>query len=170
MKRTPLKRGKGMRKSSPKKKYDKYLDDLWRTVIRLRDKGIDQYKYLTKGIRSQGFDAHHIFSRKILITRWDTRNGILLCAGHNNSDAHIHPERFRQFLIEKWFKSESEYQRMFALSQIIGTKIDRVLCELRLLQELSEFTTLPDDWKALSDTKKRGYLKMLRQTKIKSPL
>ena len=149
------------RKKNPKKQYEKYLDDIWRTVIRLRDKGIDQYKLAMKKETCKGVDAHHIFTRTRKTTRWDVKNGILLSAMHNYSDAHKNPEKFRDFLRGSWFTVE-EYDSLYARSQMIAHKIDRSLIELDLLNELKKYTELPEDWNEFSATKKATYLKELR--------
>lgn len=120
-----------------RKNYIRYLDKLWSTTIFIRDDGICQYNKLAKGIRKEGREAHHLFSRKNVNTRWNLDNGILLAGAHHYSKAHLSPEDFRQFLIEKWFKSEEKYKNLHIASCLVF-KQDMGLWEFYLLKELSK--------------------------------
>jgi len=159
MKRSALKK----RSKRPIKLYEDYLDDLWRTIIKLRDKGIDQYTFKTKGVIKPGKDSHHIFSRKIRNTRWDTRNGILVMGLHNYHDPHISPAKFHDWLMLNWFKSVREYEMLKLRSEIIGVKIDRVGVEILLTQELIALAKLPFDWYELSVNKRKNVLREFRK-------
>jgi len=61
-----------MRKRT-KKSVRKSIDRLWSLCIRARDPMCCKCGKPTR-------DAHHLFGRKNLSTRWDLRNGIGLCA------------------------------------------------------------------------------------------
>lgn len=50
------------------------LDKLWAARIKARDESC-QFCGRTEG----RLNAHHIFSRRHLATRWDLRNGVLIC-------------------------------------------------------------------------------------------
>jgi len=157
MKKTPFKRGtkKLGKAKSPHKVWEDLLDDLWRTIIYLRHKGICAYT------QQKGKDAHHIVTRKCKNTRWDTRNGILLRAMHNMSDAHLKPEKFRRFLLDQHF-TQKEYDLLQARSEMRWDR-DRSAIELYLTEEIKKLATLPEDWKELSLNKKKLFLKCLRQ-------
>ena len=77
-----LKKRKPRRTKTPVQKLVTECDLLWRDCIRLRDKGRCVYSL------KAGNQAHHIFSRGNLATRWDIRNGVLLNAGIHRFVAH----------------------------------------------------------------------------------
>ena len=147
-------------KTISRKTYIKYLDALWSACIHIRDNGICQYSKLVQHKIKKGAEAHHIFSRTSLNTRWNLKNGILLRAMHNYSKAHISPEDFRQFLITKWFKSESEYKNLHIASCLIW-KQDLALWELYLLKELGKLIDkdLLNKWHGMSISAKIKELK-----------
>jgi len=161
-----MKRNKlNARSKKPHRIYEEYLDQLWATIIKLRDKGIDQYSLSTKGISIKGrkTDCHHIFSRKLRNTRWDTRNGILVMGLHNYHEPHVHPIKFHEWLRNSWFKTPIEYDMLKVRSELIGVQIDRSAMEIALTQELREFARIPFDWYTLSFNKKKKYLLTLRK-------
>ena len=146
-----------------RKAWESLLDEYWKTIIHIRDKGLDQY-WLSKGIKKAGAEAHHIFSRRNRNTRWDTRNGILLQRAHHFSKAHVEPEEFRQFLIKDWFKFESSYDKLH-ISALIPVKLKEgnyKLIEMQLAIELAALTQMPDWILDDSTTKKKQILKGLR--------
>jgi len=145
------------------KPLDKHLDDLWRTIIKLRDKGVCQYSLKAKGVFRDGVDAHHIISRTKWGTRWDTRNGILLHAYHNRGVAHKYPEQFRNFILEKWFGSQVEYDSLVARAWMVGRTVDRQLVRLLLMKEISEYVSLDDNWENLSYNRQAAALREIRK-------
>lgn len=83
---------------SPKAKRV-YLDNLWSEIVKLMAGG--QCEYCGK---ESSLNSHHIFSRSRLNLRWETDNGVCLCAGHHvlsNSSAHKAPIEFVEWLREK---------------------------------------------------------------------
>jgi len=164
LKRSYIQRGKKKlgRSKTPHKVYEEYLDQLWRTIVRLRDKGLNQYA-LSQGIEKPGVDCHHIFSRKLRNTRWDTRNGILVMGLHNYHEPHVHPIKFHEWLRNSWFKAPIEYDMLKVRSELIGVQIDRSAMEIALTQELMTLTKLSFDWYTLSFNKKKKYLLTLRK-------
>jgi hypothetical protein len=96
-----------------KSKLKAQCDDLWSKVIRQRD-GKCAFVHCI----NDSAQAHHIFGRKNLSTRWDTRNGITLCYYHHKIIAHGEPEFFRRWLIENWF-TMNEYNQLYELSRIV---------------------------------------------------
>ena len=165
MKRSYIKRGKKKlgRSKTPRKKYELYLDDLWRTVIHIRDKGLNQYALIKDGVEKPGKDAHHIFSRRVKNTRWDITNGILVMGAHNFNDPHVHPVRFHEWVRNKWFKSPAEYDMLKIRSELMGVKIDRAGTEILLTQELMKIAKLEFGWYTLSFHKRKQYLLKLRK-------
>lgn len=119
-----------------RKQYCRLLDEYWRTCIFIRDNGVCQWNKLNH-LKKEGKEAHHIFSRKNLNTRWNLENGILLRGAHNYSKAHTSPEDFRTFLIEKWFKSEDKYRNLY-IASALPFKGDLAVWELYLLKELGK--------------------------------
>jgi hypothetical protein len=177
MKKSPLKRtsfkrkvkAKKKRKSkTPLKKQEELLDDLWRTVIRLRDNGIDQYTLKAKGIVKQGIDAHHIITRSRKSTRWDLDNGILLSAAHQWTMAHKEPNEFKRFLESKWFDTPDAYNQLEIRSQWKGRKADRNLWEIYLIDRLQKYAELPMSWMGMSQSAKFAWLKELRKSALKT--
>ena len=69
----------------------KSLDDLTRTLLRLKQENTCEYCGLyVEGRNSQ---VHHIRSRKYYETRWDLRNMVLLCAScHRDWFRERYPE------------------------------------------------------------------------------
>jgi len=71
-------------------------DSLWSARIRKRNNGRCEI------CQKKANQPHHIIGRKNLSTRWDLRNGILLCYTHHvggNESAHNDPMWFMD-----WFK------------------------------------------------------------------
>ena len=81
MKRTPL------RKVAPRKTLIKKLEarceELWKQACRKRDNDRCRYCGATESLQ-----VHHIVSRRHHSTKYDTDNGITLCAGHHKFFAH----------------------------------------------------------------------------------
>ena len=67
------KRSKKIDSIANKKKLEKELDKLWSLKVKARD------KYCLKCGSRGVLEAHHIYGRRNLGTRWDVRNGISLC-------------------------------------------------------------------------------------------
>jgi hypothetical protein len=80
-----------------KKKLIKENDRLWSKIVRRKAGDV-----CVVDSSSGKIDAHHLFSRRLWATRWDTRNGVSLCVHHHiwnfNFSAHKTPEKFR-----KWY-------------------------------------------------------------------
>lgn len=85
------------RKVSGIKGVWKKLDNLWTANIKNKDGN----KCIYCG-NTQRLNAHHIYSRKNLSTRWDLTNGVCLCYNHHNESsdfsAHKTPLEFSEFL------------------------------------------------------------------------
>ena len=88
------------------KKLKKECDIFWRDCIRERDKYKCAYCGKEYPRKSRGLQAHHIFTRTRMNTRYSMANGLSLCYGHH-SYAHSHPHDFKDWLIkekgEKWW-------------------------------------------------------------------
>jgi len=78
------------------KSQTKTLDNLWSKAVHERD------KVCCICGKTEGLNAHHIFTRRRMKTRWDLDNGILLCVGHHNRSslisAHLAPRAFFTWL------------------------------------------------------------------------
>lgn len=75
---------------------DRRLIALWQEIIKRRAKYFCEYCRRTNRLQ-----AHHIFSKTNVGTRWDPSNGVCLCSGHHIYFAHKEPETFRRWLIER---------------------------------------------------------------------
>lgn len=158
MKRSYIKRStkKLGRSKKPHKQAEQLLDDLWRTIIRLRDKGKCQYT------GKVGKDVHHIFSRSNFNTRWDLSNGILLHSAHQWGDAHKNPQKFISFLINNWFKSIEVYNCLYMRSQMRWDK-DRSAVYVYLMWSLKQYVDMPEDWQEMLKSKKEEFLLQTRK-------
>ena len=80
-----LKRKKPKKKSTGRKQAPttKQVDKLWSLVVRQR--ALYECELWGCGNMQCGsvMDAHHIFPRKHISTRWDLDNGLCLCKGHH---------------------------------------------------------------------------------------
>lgn len=65
----------------------KAKDLAWATAVKARDKAC-----VWCGSTAR-LAADHIFSRKVLSTRWDTRNGLALCCG-----CHLFRKKYEPFV------------------------------------------------------------------------
>ena len=70
-------------------------DDLFREIIRLRDK-VCQRSHVGRNV-----DVAHFFTRKNLTTRWDFDNACLLRKGIHRYWAHVYRVEFRTFWINR---------------------------------------------------------------------
>jgi hypothetical protein len=113
-----------------KKSFVKWLDRLWGMVIHNRDVGC---QWCRKNDGSK-LDAHHIFSRTNRSTRWDTKNGILLCYYCHNFRIGKDHEGLRSRVIVKL--GYKEYKKLYKRSQELATAIDYEYWEKLLLKEL----------------------------------
>src|SRR3989304_368109 len=96
------------------KSKDKEALALWSEIALTRDKHRCQYP----GCRRAGKHPHHIRSRTFRNTRYDTRNGIALCAYHHRFYAHgQYQEEFREFIIERM--GRAEYDALVMRSQMV---------------------------------------------------
>ena len=72
---------------------EKRCMELWGNIVRLRARGCCE--------KCGSFDraqAHHVFTRSILSTRYLPDNGVCLCAGHHLFFAHKRPHEFRDWI------------------------------------------------------------------------
>ncbi len=95
MPRMSSKNKKVGQKKSTRKDLIKELDNLFREVIRKRDKVCQMCG------KRENLQCAHIFSRSHFNTRWDVENGMLLCVRCHLFIAHKEPIRFAQFVEQK---------------------------------------------------------------------
>jgi len=86
-------------KQKQEKKEKEQKDKDWREII--------LNKYNAKCVicdDTKRPNAHHIIPKNFIKTRWDVKNGILLCPKHHkfgSFSAHKHPLWFLEFLSQK---------------------------------------------------------------------
>lgn len=64
-----------------KKAEIKELDEMWKQKVKDRDNWCCQV--CKKKVTGRNCNAHHILPRTLKKTRWDTNNGMTLCAYHH---------------------------------------------------------------------------------------
>jgi len=92
-----------------------YIDLLWGNLVKLMAGAKCEYCGKTNNLNS-----HHIFSRSRLNLRWDTDNGVCLCASHHtlgNFSAHKAPIDFIEWLKEK--RGEDWYNKLREKSRVL---------------------------------------------------
>lgn len=101
----------------PRGKFKKaYSDLLWANLVKLLAN--EKCEYCGK---DSGLNSHHIFSRSNFAVRWDTDNGVCLCAGHHilqNFSAHKAPLDFAEWLRDK--RGQEWYDTLRAKSKLSG--------------------------------------------------
>ena len=85
-----------------RQKLIKANDDLFRQIIRLRD------KVCQKTGRKTNLQVCHYWTRKNLRVRWDMDNACLLQGGIHYYWAHSHFQEFREFWIKRLGKKKFE--------------------------------------------------------------
>jgi hypothetical protein len=160
MNRTPLKRGKGIRKKSnaPNSIARRVCDYLWGTIIILRD------KYCVYCGLNPATEGHHIFCRKDCPSvRYSFENGIGLDGACHKFKAHGNPEMYRHINI-KHVGGQEKYDELKSLA-CLPTKNDYKLIEIGLWEELKRYEVFkPDEWDSWKEYKKMDYLRKARKT------
>lgn len=114
------------------RKYKKHsvtsFDTLWANLVKKRDG-----KCLYCG-KTEGLNAHHIFSRSKRSTRWYVPNGVTLCVTHHvfssSFSAHKTPAEFVEWIKE--LKGEEWYQELRAKANEIDKRpMDEISSELK---------------------------------------
>ena len=78
-------------------KLKKENDKIWSLIIRKKA----NFTCEMCGTQTNKLEAHHIFSRRHILLRWDTRNGIGLCYYCHLQRAHREPVEFAEWIKEK---------------------------------------------------------------------
>lgn len=118
-----------------KKPSIKKLDSLWSTLIKLRAGKACEIC----GNRDRP-NAHHIFSRSNMATRWDIDNGICLCVSHHvfgNFSAHKAPMEFSEWV--KAYRGKEWFERLRAKAQSIVKNQDRFQIRDELEKEIEKY-------------------------------
>lgn len=117
MKKTALKRGKGLRKASPRKKIDKELTYLWGLVVRERDKHLCQW-CLHDGKHTPANQPHHIVPKSLSKTlKWTVINGVTLCFYCHHRRLLNEPVEFADFIKKHLLKHGSSYEILMELKK-----------------------------------------------------
>ena len=115
------------------KGLDGKLDDVWSYLVQLI-----YHKNSAYCGKDTHLNSHHIYSRSKRSVRWDTQNGICLCAGchtlSSSFSAHKTPFEFRDWFLE--YEGEDNYNtlRLKANTHKHWTKHEKE----ELLKELQE--------------------------------
>ena len=112
------------KKKNTRAQVIKECDRLWSLAVRQRDG-----KCLYPGCNKDNLQAHHIFSRRNMSTRFDIENGACICMGHHLYGAHQNYEEFRDMVIEeigkKGFerlKAKANLTQKWSLPELIEIK------------------------------------------------
>jgi hypothetical protein len=100
-----------------RKQLEKLCDKAWSArILAIWSGKIGSRKCAVPGCSNLGNNPHHIFSRKNKGTRWDLKNGIILCAYHHSlgiPSAHNCPVDdplwFRRVLLLYYTEGELDY-------------------------------------------------------------
>ena len=118
-----------------KKPQKNKLDRLFQQTIVKRD---GKCQICSKEAR---LNAHHIYSRARMNTRWDLENGIALCVGcHTFSStlsAHKTPRAFFRWLEQR--KGKKWVDDLEIRSDMIAQNLDYNLLKIYLEQELKKY-------------------------------
>lgn len=122
---------------TPEKFKKNMADGLWAALIKARA-GF-KCEYCGK---EQGLNAHHIFSRSNMATRWDVNNGISLCVSHHvfgKFSAHKAPLEFAEWIIEN--RGQVWYEELKRKSKTIASRTNSEKKELyaKLRQDLKKY-------------------------------
>lgn len=154
-----------MKKNSRRKEYVQYLDYFAGTIVLLRDKTC----IFCGRVATQG---HHQFAKgQCQGVRFDIRGIIASCWACHQNKCHTNPEKYRDIAIAYIDKlyGKGAYERLKMKALLLTRKPDLVLNELLLIEDLKQFTTIPEDFVNWSFEKKKKWLKEKRQH-IKSNL
>jgi len=118
---------------------DSNLDNLWRKAV--RKKFNDRCFFCGAHLLNTELEAHHYIKRNNLLTRYDWRNGILLCKWTCHKEAHTKQggRKIEDYLIEKDFynyltERETQSKQWFVRNGI--TKNDYLLTMYNELKEI----------------------------------
>lgn len=115
------------------KGIDGRLDDAWSLLIKLIAGNKCEYCRNT-----QTLNSHHVFTRTNKSTRWDTVNGICLCASHHTLNskfsAHGTPTIFTEWIINKRSENWHNLLRLRAHADGKRTKFEKEI----MLKELNK--------------------------------
>lgn len=129
-----IEKTKQRRKKSKREIQIDYLDELWRQLIHIE--WGNRCAVCRK--RTGKLDPHHIIGRRNLRLRWDSSNGILLCAYHHTLNskmsAHGAPEAFREWFIGTYGKNR--WDTLHIIANMRGKDPDLELVKIQLKQEL----------------------------------
>jgi len=115
-----------------RQKLIKSLDDLFRSIIRKRD------KVCQRSGKRDNLQVAHFFTRSNLTTRWDEMNAVLLNAGIHNWWAHSKYEEYRDWFI--LHIGQQEFERLKLKNRCRGTihTSELRLLKIALKKRLSE--------------------------------
>ena len=88
-------KGKKRKIKTNRQKLIEANDDLFREIIRVRD------KVCQKTGKTDNLQVSHYWTRGNLRVRWDLDNACLLNAGVHYYWAHVHREQFKEFWIKR---------------------------------------------------------------------
>lgn len=118
------------------KSIDKYLDDLWSELVKLKAGNKCEVCGKTRNLNS-----HHVYSRAMKSVRWQAMNGYCLCVGHHigiKFSAHKTPNDFTQWSIEN--RGQSWFDTLQMKAHSIGKlfPFEKELLKKELQKEIEE--------------------------------
>jgi hypothetical protein len=121
---------KPLKKTVKRKKnaQNKLLDDLWSKAVKI----LGNNKCVHCGA-SDGLNSHHIIGRRNFATRWEVKNGVVLCSKchvfSSKFSAHQTPLSFTRFIIH--LKGQEWYDQLEAQCNEIKPDKEKLLKELK---------------------------------------
>ena len=126
----PMKQPKARKKQSERSKKKSLCDTLFSEAVRLRDESTCRYC----GKTTKMAQAHHIFSRNHMSTRYDLDNGVTLCYYCHMMVAHHDGGTFIHWAEYDWLGHavfEALYQRMRMTVKVTDAWYDEQEARLR---------------------------------------
>lgn len=114
------------KRGQDRKRLEKECDELWSTLIRLRD---GRCQFCMKVTEFKKLFAHHIWTRTSRAGRWNESNGVTLCWRCHHHVAHQMYEVFRRWLI-LWMGQE-KFDRLMLMC---NTRTKHSVADLQMIK------------------------------------
>lgn len=136
MKKGSFQHTKFKTRKNTRKDLKKECDQLVSEIVKLRDGGKCQK------CGHAGTQSHHLFSRRYLNTRWDSRNMVYLCYPCHLHGAHSKQEEFRDWILREI--GPELFEKLKISAYMTGSKMDMAAVKLMLEVEVEKEKALKD--------------------------